>query len=1134
VGYSDGGGSTTFNGLPVNVAAGSITTAGSGSQFVTLGGGFDDVGTSSWEQLVPGFVPGNTYVLTFKMASENAVTGQSITVDFRTGSSTPAQTFTAAASPASYWKDWESKSMTFVANATSVDLRFSATTQFDVGLDDVSVTPTVAPALVVNGSFEDAPGGFPTGWTHSGSDGDSGATVWRVGYSDGGGSTNFNGSPVAVGPGSITVTGDGSQFVTMGGGFDGVGSSSWEQLLAGLTPGSTYTLTFKMASENTVTSQSITVDFPTGSSTPAETFTAAASPASYWRDWESKAMTFVATAPSVDLRFSATTQFDVGLDDVSVLGPPPVIYNVFPHFGHTPGAEVALSGTGFQSGSKVSVGGMAATTIGTPTATSLSFIAPNLPLGPNDVEVLNPDGTSGLLAGGFYALGGGSPVADPSQSSVSASPTSIPVGGTAVVTLTARDAAGNPLTSGGSTFSFGLGTGTGSGTFSNLKDNNDGTYTATFTGSTGGQITITGTLDGRTISSALPTVTVRPAPAVSELSPSMGLASGGTTVVITGTGFQPTSEVFFDGIAATVIGIPTSASITVVTPALPVGPADIKIINPDGQFTLASSAFVAQIFGDDMPVIGGISPNSGPVTGGTQVTVSGTGFDPGSKVFIGGIAAAVAGIRTATTITVISPVLPAGPNDVKVVNPNGLFSVLPGAFFATGAPPVINNVSPHFGHTPGAMISIAGTGFQPGCEVYIGGVAATLNGVATTNTINVTVPDLPVGPADVEIVNPDGTNAVLAGGFYSLGSSATFSSPPVISSVSPSYVITISGTGFQPGSQVFIGGVAAALAGTPTPTTITVVTPISIRDQGTADVKVLNPDGQQAVAVGGFGVPSPVHPPVITSISPSGSSASGSLITISGTGFQATSKVFIGGVPATLSGIPTATTLTVVMPTVLIGPADVEVVNPDGEKTLVIDALGLSSPEIDNVLPRFGHTPNTVLAISGIGFQPGCQVFIGGVAASIVGTPTVTSVSVVTPVLPVGPTDIKVLNPDGTQALLANGFFALGGGPETFSPPPVISSISANAGFGFQPGSQVFNAGFVNGTTITGAGFQPGSQVFIGGVAASIIGTTTSTTINVITPANAIGLADVKVLNPDGQSVVLTDAFFPSPFFFPP
>jgi hypothetical protein len=167
--------------------------------------------------------------------------------------------------------------------------------------------------VVQNGSFEAVQIGSPfvssnlsniPNWTHTGSLGDG--PLWHVGYADG--------------DGSVTVAGDGLQFVTMGGGFGPIGSSSFDQVVSGFTPGTTYTLTFKMASEaNFSGPQSLSVDFPSGSSTGAQTFTAATPPFNYWSDWETKTENFVATSSSVDIRFSVTDRpFDVGLDSVSV------------------------------------------------------------------------------------------------------------------------------------------------------------------------------------------------------------------------------------------------------------------------------------------------------------------------------------------------------------------------------------------------------------------------------------------------------------------------------------------------------------------------------------------------------------------------------------------------------------------------------------------------------------------------------------------------------------------------------------------------------------------------------------------------------------------------------------------------
>ena len=129
---------------------GSINVAGSGNQFVSMGGGFDHVGTSSWSTAITGLTPGNTYFLDFMMADENTFTStpQEITVDFLAGSSTAGQTFAATMLPSSnYWTAWQNQEMAFVATDIGATVQFSATTQYDVGLDDVRVsdTPNVVP-----------------------------------------------------------------------------------------------------------------------------------------------------------------------------------------------------------------------------------------------------------------------------------------------------------------------------------------------------------------------------------------------------------------------------------------------------------------------------------------------------------------------------------------------------------------------------------------------------------------------------------------------------------------------------------------------------------------------------------------------------------------------------------------------------------------------------------------------------------------------------------------------------------------------------------------------------------------------------------------------------------------------------
>jgi len=88
--------------------------------------------------------------------------------------------------------------------------------------------------------------------------------------------------------------------------------------------------------------------------------------------------------------------------------------------------------------------------------------------------------------------------------------------------------------------------------------------------------------------------------------------------------------------------------------------------------------------------ISGIDPNSGPVTGGTPIRVSGTDFSSGATLTIGGVAAVNVvrvedNLITAVTPSVSSP----GPANVIVSVPNGKSATLAGGFtYTTNQPPV--------------------------------------------------------------------------------------------------------------------------------------------------------------------------------------------------------------------------------------------------------------------------------------------------------------------------------------------------------------------------------------------------------------------------------------------------------------
>ena len=146
-----------------------------------------------------------------------------------------------------------------------------------------------------------------------------------------------------------------------------------------------------------------------------------------------------------------------------------------------------------------------------------------------------------------------------------------------------------------------------------------------------------------------------PPPAISTLSPAAGPAGGGTSVTITGSGFDTTpgaTSVTFGGLAANNVSCSGTTSCVATDPP-GIGP-QIVIATVAGQTSSGSSA---STFGYRPPIVNAISPSNGSTAGGTAVTLSGANFDtvPGTmRVTFGSLPAAVT-CSSATTCTATSP-----------------------------------------------------------------------------------------------------------------------------------------------------------------------------------------------------------------------------------------------------------------------------------------------------------------------------------------------------------------------------------------------------------------------------------------------------------------------------------------------
>jgi hypothetical protein len=205
--------------------------------------------------------------------------------------------------------------------------------------------------------------------------------------------------------------------------------------------------------------------------------------------------------------------------------------------------------------------------------------------------------------------------------------------------------------------------------------------------------------------------------------------------------------------------------------------ADAKATNSGGVWVMQVVAFrTTPGSALPAPTVTSVNPNSGPDTGGTGVTITGTNFAPGAVALFGthpgGISGVNCTVANATTIGCSTPAHSPAGVDVTVVNVDGGSGFLtPAAFTYTQVVPTISGVSPNQGPTNGGTpITISGTNFESSAVVTVGGRPGAISSMSATS-ISTTTAAFPVGPADVKVTNPDGGTFTLTGGFsYTLGS----------------------------------------------------------------------------------------------------------------------------------------------------------------------------------------------------------------------------------------------------------------------------------------------------------------------------------------------------------------------------
>jgi hypothetical protein len=252
-------------------------------------------------------------------------------------------------------------------------------------------------------------------------------------------------------------------------------------------------------------------------------------------------------------------------------------------------------------------------------------------------------------------------------------------------------------------------------------------------------------------------------PTVTAINPNHGSLSGGTSVSITGTGFTDTSAVYFGTNAATSFNDNSTTSITAVAPA-GTGTVDVAVTTPGGTSTTSSADHFSYVV---VPGVSSLSPNAGPLTSGTSVTITGTNFTNATAVTFGSTSAASYSINSATSITAVAPAESAGTVNVTVTASGGTSTTDTGDEFTYLGTPTVTEVNPGTGSTSGGTsVTITGTSLLNTSAVSFGSTPATSFSLNSNTSITAVAPAGSVGTVNVTTITPDGTSAASSANDY--------------------------------------------------------------------------------------------------------------------------------------------------------------------------------------------------------------------------------------------------------------------------------------------------------------------------------------------------------------------------------
>jgi len=715
--------------------------------------------------------------------------------------------------------------------------------------------------------------------------------------------------------------------------------------------------------------------------------------------------------------------------DFTVIPPAPVISSFSPASGMI-GSEVTVTGSHFAGATSVKFNGVLASTYTVDSATQIRASVPT-------------DATTGKIS---VTTGGGAVISVGDY-------TVLP----AVISFTPGiGVVGIEVTITGSSFAGAT----------NVKFNGVG---ALFIADTDTQIranvpaaATTGKISVTTIAgTALSATDFAMVPTLTSFTPIIGAV--GTEVTITGTHFNGSTDVKFNGVSASTFTVDSNTSIRANVPA-GATTGKISVTAPGGVVQSANNFSM-------IPTIASFTPAFGFV--GNEVTITGEHFTGATGAMFNGTSATTFTVDSNTQIRANVPT-EATTGKISVTTAGGT-ALSADDFIMT---PIIALFTPTSG-VAGTEVTITGSHFTGATAAQFNGVAAATYTVDSATQIRATAPaNATTGKISV----------TTAGGTALSAADFTMSSPSITSFTPASGLVgaevTITGANFNGASSVQFNGTAA--------TTFTVDSNTQIR----ANIPTGATTGKISVTTGGGTAISAddfIMTPVITSFTPT-SGLVGDEVTLTGGHFIGASSVKFHDGTATTVTVDSNTQIRATVPATA-ATGKISVTTAGGTALSATD-FTIQSPTITSFTPT-SASEGAEVTITGTNFSGASSVKFNGAAATVF---TVDSPTQVRANPPSGASSGKIaVTTPGGEALSADNFIVT----------PAITSFAPSSGL---VGTEV---------TITGTTLTIITSVKFNGVAA-FFHLDSATQIRATVPAAATS-GKISVTSVDGTALSAID-----------